>query len=284
MKRVLIIGEGSYIGDCFIQYAGNRFHIDVAGTLNNEWRDKDFSGYDAIIQVAGIAHRKQKAHMSKLYYEINCRLPVLVAEKAKKQGIRQFIFLSTMSVYGMRSGEIGGDMTPNPIPADYYGSSKYAAEKELEQIRDANFKIAIIRPPMVYGLHCKGKYQQLIKIAKLAPFFPTIPNKRSMLFIDNLSEFLALVIENEADGIMCPQNSGYVNTSQMLFEVAAAMEKKRFGLPVLNLLVKILMPVIPPLKTAFGSLYYSQEASKMPFDKNYQIVGNKESYYKSVKM
>src|SRR5699024_2819593 len=161
------------------------------------WKEKDFSMYDVVVHVAGIAHRKETKENAQLYYEINRDLAYDVAQKSKTESVKQFIFLSSMSVYGLEEGVIDG-RTPLH-PKSNYGKSKLEAENLIQPLENKNFKVAIIRPPMIYGKDCKGNYQRLAKIAKKVPVFPKIDNKRSMIYIDNLSEFIRLSIDRSEE-------------------------------------------------------------------------------------
>lgn len=125
--------------------------------------------------MAGIAHIKETDENRKLYYEINRDLSVDIAKCAKRAGVKQYVLLSSMSVYGMVTGHITKNTIPHPINA--YGDSKLQADNIIEKMRDTSFKIAIVRPPMVYGKDCKGNYQTLRKFAMKSPIFPIIKMK-----------------------------------------------------------------------------------------------------------
>ncbi len=165
MKRVLITGANSYIGTSFEEYVKNKdsnFEIDTLDLLDPNWEEFDFSGYDSIFHVAAIVHKREKKISYEEYKKVNTDLPVLIAKKAKKAGVSQFIFLSTMSVYGLNTGKIASSTLA--IPTTKYGQSKYQAEEELLKLRDCQFKLVIVRPPIVYGKGSKGKLFDFIKV------------------------------------------------------------------------------------------------------------------------
>ena len=185
MRKILIIGANSYIGTSFEEYILNskvKYIVDTVDVIDGSWRERSFTGYDTIIHVAGIAHIKESEDNKDLYYKVNYELAVEVASKAKAEGIKQFIFLSSMSVYGMDIGIITKKTYPNPVTN--YGKSKLMAENDIRKIEDAEFKVAVVRPPMIYGEGCKGNYNALIKFAEKMPIFPNVDNRRSMLRID----------------------------------------------------------------------------------------------------
>lgn len=167
MKRILITGKNSYIGSRFQEWLAkhpDKYKVDAISLRDESWKEKDFSEYDVVYHVAGIAHRKETKENRELYYKVNRDLAYEVAKKSKQDGIKQFIFLSTMSVYGLESGVID-EHTPLK-PKSNYGKSKLQAEELIKPLEDDSFKIAILRPPMVYGKGCKGNYPRLAKLAK----------------------------------------------------------------------------------------------------------------------
>ena len=284
MKKVLIVGADSYIGCSFERYVQGRFDVVTVDVRNDEWRNADFKGFDSVLFVAGIAHRKQSADNKDLYYAVNRDLALSVAEKARDESVGQFIYLSSMAVYGILSGEITEHQIPKPLENDYYGLSKYQAELLLEELQVQDFKIAIVRSPMVYGPGCKGKFQQLVKIAQKTPIIPIIKNKRSMIFIDNFVEFLAILVQQEVFGILCPHNEEYICTSTMLTELSKGFGRSALRLRVPGFIVKLLMGLSSSAKNAFGNLYYSPNVAKMPFDDSYQMAGFEESIRKCIEL
>ena len=210
MKNVLITGKNSYIGTNvkkWLEKDLGKYKIEELETKNNEVLKKNFSSYDIIFHVAGIAHVSSNPKLKNLYYKVNRDLAIDVAKKAKQEGVKQFIFMSSMIIYG-KDGRIGEDRIIDekvkPDPENFYGDSKLQGDLEIQKLADENFKVVIVRTPMVYGPNCKGNFPKLKKIAKLSPFFPDIDNQRSMIYIDNLCEFLKQTIDNEnlANGLM----------------------------------------------------------------------------------
>ena len=192
MKKIMITGANSYIGTSFERYIKeyfpNDYSIDITDVTEKSWREKSFIGYDSILHVAGIAHQKETKDNVKLYYEINRDLAVEIAKKAKMDGVKQFVFISSMSVYGMNAGVITKETIPEP--KSNYGKSKLQAEKEIKKLENTEFKVCILRPPMVYGKGCKGNFNKIKEMVKKLPFFPYIKNERSMIYVDNLSSFI----------------------------------------------------------------------------------------------
>jgi lipopolysaccharide/colanic/teichoic acid biosynthesis glycosyltransferase/nucleoside-diphosphate-sugar epimerase len=280
-KKVLITGAGSYIGGAAERRLVAAGHaVTVLDTEGGGWRGFDFSPYDCVFHVAGIAHLKEKRKNKKLYWDINAGLPVEVAAKALSAGVGRFVFMSSMSVYGGYGNKNITVSTPLK-PKGYYGQSKLQADLELQAMNAENFKVAVLRPPMIFGKGCKGNFPRLAKLAMRAPFFPNIKNRRSMLHIDNLCEFIRLVVENGSAGVFFPQNPDYFNTSGLVKEIASVHGKRLRLTRLLNPLVRLAYPFLSPLRKLFGSLTYDLSASAH-FGGAYQIVNNAESVRRSL--
>ena len=283
-KRVLVTGVNSYIGNAFRSYMEQypeEAVVDGISVRNDAWKTLDFSGYDCIFDVAGIAHA-DTGHVSeevkKRYYAVNCDLTVALAQKAKEEGVRQFIFMSSAIVYG-DSAPIGFQRmitrdTP-PAPADFYGDSKLQPEKGILPLADDHFKIAVLRPPMIYGKGSKGNYPVLSKMAQKLPAFPKVENCRSMLYIGNLVEFVRLVIKNEESGFFFPQNGQYSNTSQLVQMIAEAHGKHIILVGGCTVPLRLLSQATGLVNKAFGSLAYDMSMSE--YKENYRRFSLEES-------
>lgn len=272
MKKILITGANSYIGTSFESYIKENFAeqylVDTMDMLDGSWKEKSFTGYDSVFHVAGIAHSdngKISKEKEKLYYSVNTDLTIGTAKKAKEDGAKQFIFMSSAIVYG-ESAPIGKQKMitkETPVsPANCYGDSKVQAENGLRKLAEEGYKVVILRPPMIYGKGSKGNYPILSKFAQKFPLFPYIKNERSMLYIENLCEFVRLIIENEEDGIFWPQNKEYSNTSEMVKMIASIHEKKVRLIKGMGLLLKIMSHFTGLVNKAFGNLTYEKSISE----------------------
>lgn len=264
MKNILITGENSYLGKSLERYLSkwpDKYNIDFISLRNNKWKSKDFSSYDVVYHVAAIVHKKENSQMEKLYNEVNKDLTIQLAEKSKNEGINQFIFLSTMAVYGT-DGEIGGNlvigMGTKTNPKTLYAKSKLAAEKELNKLNDDKFKVLILRPPIIYGPNCTGNYSRLEKFALKSPLFPMIDNQRSMLHIDKLSEDVKGYIDNRIDGLFLPQDELYVNTSLLVKKIALENGRKIYLSRGIGFIVKLFAKKINLFIKIFGNLVYEK--------------------------
>lgn len=297
-KKVLISGAGSYIGLSFIQYAKKHypanFEIEELDMTDAAWRDKDFSEYDVVYHVAGIAHAdvgKVSEEIKSEYYEVNTGLAVEAAEKAKREGVKTFVFMSSMIVYG-DSAPYGQqkviDETTVPKPANFYGDSKLQADVAVRELANDTYKVIVLRPPMIYGKDSKGNYRTLAKLAKKLPVFPNVDNERSMLYIENLCEFLCQVMllkpYHRNSVVLLPQNGKWTKTSDMVEMIAKASGKKITELKCLAPAVWIgsKMPgkIGGLVNKAFGNNCYDKQISCYDGLK-YQVTSAKKSVVKT---
>ena len=280
-KKILITGLHSYIGKSFqywcLRYLG-RYSFGSINLRDDSWKEKSFSGYDVILYVAGIAHVSADPKMEALYYKVNRDLAIETAKKAKDEGVKQFIFMSSIIVYG-DSSDINKKKIINkntvPHPTNFYGDSKLQAEHGILELQDENFNVVALRPPMIYGNGSKGNYHRLAQMAQKLPIFPNVANERSMLHIDNLCEFISMMIENKEQGIFYPQNTEYVKTSEMVRLIAEAYGKKIRLTKLANPLLGLLAKRVSMVNKAFGNLVYDKSMSI--YKENYCIRTLEES-------
>ncbi|MGI6325371.1 MAG: NAD-dependent epimerase/dehydratase family protein [Saccharofermentanales bacterium] len=267
MKCILITGANSYIGTSVEKYLAqwpDRYHVDTVDMMDGSWREKSFVGYDSVFHVAGIAHRDSGRITEARkwqYYQVNTDLAIETAKKAKADGVKQFVFMSSIIVYGL-SARIGEKKIINrntePAPEGAYGDSKLQAEKGIQPLQDERFAVCILRPPMIYGPGCKGNYPLLEKAALKLPFFPDVENERSILHIDGLCAYVREVFDTRAAGICFPQNPDYVCTSRMVKEIADAHGRKIHLTKVFNPFLRILSGRMGLVDKVFGNLVYDK--------------------------
>lgn len=277
MKKILITGANSYIGTSFEKYIyenyPDEYQIDTLDMMDPNWKEYDFSGYDSIFHVAGIAHAdvgNVSKETEKLYYQVNCDLAYETALKAKKSKVKQFIYMSSIIVYG-ESAPYGKTKIitkdTKPEPANFYGDSKLQAEIKLSPLQDDSFNLVIIRPPMIYGKGSKGNYPMLSKLAKKLPVFPKINNQRSVLYVENLCEFVRLVISNNDQGIYYPQNSEYASTTVIVKTINPEIRISGILNPGVFISSKIPGKISGLCNKAFGNLVYEKSMSQ--YSENY---------------
>lgn len=278
--KVLITGANSYIGtnvEKWLQDKNEDIQVTTIDTTNEQFLQHSFKGYDSVFHVAGIAHVSADPSKEALYYKVNRDLAIETAKKAKEDGVGQFIFMSSIIVYGDAS-KIDCETKENPT--DFYGKSKLQAEHGLCELASETFKIVIIRPPMIYGKNSKGNYPKLAKMATKLPFFPRVKNQRSMLYIENLCELIYLIIKTRTSGFFYPQNKEYVNTSELVKQIALCHGKKMFVFPGFGKLIACFRKKSRILKKVFGDLVYEKSMSQH-FQNTYCVVDFEDSICKT---
>ena len=283
MKKVLITGAGSYVGESVRKYImakmPSQYQIDAVDTMRDNWKKADYSQYDVVFHVAGIAHVNADPKMEPLYYQVNRDLTIEVARHAQDAGVKQFIFMSSQIVFhesqSLKTEVLTAETKPNPN--GFYGDSKLQAENGLKALRaeGGEMKICILRPCMIYGPNAKGNFPRLAKLACKTPIFPAWHNKRSMLYIDNLAEFVLQAMERELEGTFYPQNRELADTVEIIRYFAKAAGHKVWITKLFNPFVWLGSFVLQPINKMFATYYYDPEMSRMEFD--YQLVSFEES-------
>lgn len=265
--NILIIGKNSYIGNHIDECLTNHGHqVKQLDVLTVEWKTYDYSPYDTIVHVAGIVHQP-KCQDWGLYKRVNTDMPIAIATMAKEQGVKQYVFFSTMGVYGVEK-----KLVPNVIdsgtplcPDGMYGKSKLMAEEGLWQLQDESFNVVIVRPPSVYGKGCRGGY--ITGFTSIARKLPIIPKaygdvKQSFIYIDNLCELIRLIIEKRFHGVFCPQDEKAVSANELIETISDGIGKKYHESGFLGLIVRSLS-FIPLIKKAYGGVEYSKKLSEV---------------------
>lgn len=283
--KVLIIGKDSYIGNHIDEWLSSRgMAVSQLDVLTDVWKTFDYSPYGAIVHVAGIVHRPDCKDWE-LYKRVNTDMPVAIASMAKAQGVNQYVFFSTMGVYGR-----GKKLRPNIIDEDssleangMYGESKLLAEEGLVKLQDEHFCVVCVRPPSVYGKGCRGGYiTGFTAIARRLPIIPQVYEnvKQSFIYIDNLSEFVRLSIVNGLSGAFCPQDDKAVSANELLEVISNGIGKKYRSSRLLGFVVRLLS-FVPLVKKAYGGIEYSEELSTIE-GVNYVVVPFEEGMRRTV--
>lgn len=264
--KILVTGSSGYLGNNFINQYKNSFHFEKFSLLNEKLVDINLKDVETILHCAALVHQK-KEHTYKKYHEINVEYPVNLAKLAKKYGVRQFIFISTVAVYGDDKEKVDENLSCNPVTL--YGKSKLEAEKKLLKLNDENFIVSIIRLPMIYGLNAPGNIKMLIKVINKIPILPfgSIKNKRTFISIQNLCVFINEVIKQEKKGLFLVSDDRSLSTSELINKIANNMNKKILLLKI-PLFEKILQIIKPSL---YNKLYNSLEVDNSQTKKKLNI-------------
>lgn len=264
VKRVLITGLNSYVGTEFKKFVENLYYesiiVNTISVKGDDWLNHDFSKYDVIFHVAGIVHSKK--HDKSTYFKVNSELSESIAKKAKINGVGQFIYMSTFSVYGKNHGNLNKSSTCSP--KDSYGLSKYEGELKLQKLEDEKFKIVIVRSPMIYGPNSPGNYSTLRKFAVRTPIFIQSNNVRSMIFIGVLNNFIAQIIINEEQGVFVPQNIEFVQVSQMIKYISLFNNNKIYFIYIPKIIFDFSMR-FKIFQKIFGELKYESSLNEQKY-------------------
>lgn len=264
-KTLMITGASGFIGSNFIKKYESEYNIVPVCLIENKPEDLDYTGVDTILHLAALVHQMKGAPEEK-YFEVNTELTKRLATVVKEKGIKHFIFYSTVKVYGF-DGELNNHnfiLTENSPcnPNDPYGASKYEAEKILNSLQDEKFKVAIVRPPMVYGKGVKGNMLSLMKLIKILPMIPFNydNNRRSIMSTENLLYMTHLIIKNEADGIYLGTEGNPVSIKEIVESIEKGLGKKKLNIKFPNFVFSLLCKVKPNIMVRlYGTLAFKQE-------------------------
>lgn len=285
MKYILITGEHGYIGTAlkaWLKQWPQQYVVHMLGVRTADWKAHDFSVYHTVIHAAAIVHKKEAKTRGE-YESVNCGLSVQVYKQCQAAGVKQFIFISTAGVYAERD-RIGRRIVIGPEspigPYTEYGRSKWMAECALNEryAKQNTTKLAIVRPPLVYGAGCPGNYGKLSAFARFTPFIPDIDNQRSMIHIDNLSAFFQYLIDREKEGVFLPQNAEFVSVTDMMMQIGRAHGKRIYRIRCFNPLIKCLGRWIHAINLIYGSNVYDRDSSEPD---QYCVIGFEESILKT---
>jgi len=240
-NKILLTGSSGFIGRHYLEHNSLQYDISPVSLQTCPIEDIEFNSIKTVVHLAGIAHRMEKID-DQIYFDVNHKLTVALASAAKEAGVSHFVFMSTVKVYGDNTKEFL-DLSSSTLPTDPYGKSKLDAEKNLLDLANEKFKVAIIRPPLVYGPGVKGNLIRFLKLAdgRMRLPFKNIENKRSMVSIDNLIALINKIIESASEGIFIAGDKQPISTSQLLNYIYKAANKKpqwftmpKIGLWILN--------------------------------------------------
>ena len=261
LKNVLVTGSNGYLGSSFINQYKNKYKFENFSLLTQKLEDINFDSVDIVLHCAALVHQKIE-HSYEKYHEINVEYPLKLAKLAKENGVKQFVFISTIAVYGEDEEKLDENTVCNPITP--YGKSKLAAEKELLKLNDDNFVVSIIRPPMVYGKNAPGNIDSLIKLVKKLPIIPLggIENKRSFISIQNLCHMIDEIITQQKSGIFLASDDESLSTTRLIELIAKNLDKKVYLVKILffETLLKIVKPSFH--KRLYGSLEVDNSITK----------------------
>ncbi len=296
--KILVTGATGFIGTAVIQKllqdnineiiaAVRKKPTDLEKNANIKYTrisnlDTDSDWLQALSEVDVVIHAAARVHITRqeeneleAFRKINVDGTLNLAKQAANAGVKRFIFISSIAVNGVTTkngNKFTADDTPNPSTP--YGISKYEAEQGLKEIAaKTNMELVIIRPPLVYGKNAKGNFNSLLKLVKLGIPLPfgSLNNKRSLVGIDNLVDFIIVCTTHRAarNQIFLVADSENLSTAQLIKEIYKALGKHNILLPFPEVLLKFMLKLIGKKETVeriFGAL-------QIDISKNKQLLG-----------
>lgn len=243
--ELLITGSTGFIGSYFINQYSSQFIVNTFSFLRDSFDTLKLDGIDCVVHCGALVHQMNEEPSYKQFFDSNVNHTLQMAIKAKASNVKQFIFISTVKVFGEESKEIFNENSPTN-PKDYYGLTKKIAEEKLLKLEDKNFKVAILRLPLVFGPGVKANFRSLINIVNTIKILPlgSINNKRSMVFVGNVCQYIFQIIKLKERGIFIANEDESFSTSELIHQISKALEKNviLFSIPLLNKFLKIIKP------------------------------------------
>ena len=264
--KVLLTGASGFLGSYFINKYSSKYKIETFSFLNDNFKNLDLSDIDTVIHLSALVHQMGGATKEE-YEKVNVNQTIELAKKAKRSGVKHFIFMSTIKVYGE---ETNIAYTEKSIcnPEDEYGRSKLKAENELQKLEDDNFIVSIIRTPIVYGYGVKANIKNLISLVNKVPILPfaNIQNRRSMVYIGNLCHLIDVIISKKKRGIFLASDNEAISTTRFIELIAKALNKKIYliKVPFFAILLKLIKPSFH--KRLYESLEVDNSVTKEVLD------------------
>ena len=266
MDKILITGSNGFIGNYFLKHYDVKYDINTFSFLKDDFQALNLEGVNSVIHLSALVHQMGGASKEE-YEKINVVQTLDLAKKAKKSGVKHFIFMSTVKVYGEET-DTPYDENTKCVPQDDYGKSKLKAEIGLQKLEDDTFKVSIIRTPIVYGMGVKANIKNLVNLVKRVPVLPfaDINNKRSMIFIGNLCYIIDEIIKQKKSGVFLASDDEPISTSKLIDLIAQNLDKKTYliKIPFFAMLLKLFKPSF--YQRLYGSLELDNTATRKELD------------------
>jgi UDP-glucose 4-epimerase len=266
-KRVLVTGASGFVGRNLCQFLVRRGWEVVAATRRvpavgmsdvsvralplsadaRDWQDA-LASVDCVVHLAATVHQMNRTSASIDYRAVNLEGTKFVAVQAAIAGVKRFVYLSSIKVNGEGGTRIYRS-DDEPMPVDDYGRSKMESESALERISaQTGLKVVIIRPPLVYGPGVRANFKRLLQLAALGVPLPfgSIRNRRSLVGIENLVDFVASCMEHPAAAgqTWLVSDGEDLSTPELVAKLMHLMGKKPIFFPVPPRLIKGLARIV----------------------------------------
>lgn len=260
--KLLITGSSGFVGSYFINKYKDKYAIKTFSFLKDDINSVNCEDIDVVFHLSALVHQMGGASADE-YERVNVIQTLELANKAKLNGVKHFVFMSTIKVYGEETLSRYCENT-KCVPEDDYGKSKLKAEKLLLELESENFKVSIIRTPIVYGYGVKANIKNLVNLVNKVSVLPfaNIQNKRSMVYIGNLCHMINEIIIQQKSGIFLASDDEPLSTSRLIDLIAKNLDKKIYliKIPFFDSLLKLVKPSFH--KRLYGSLEVDNTITK----------------------
>lgn len=259
---ILLTGSSGFIGTYLLRIIGDKCRLVLRNKrkssecINDQFIISDlsrstnwdgaFTDVSCIIHLASIAHDNLSKLSGNIYdlFEVNTEGTLNFALSAAKEGVKRFVFISSIGVNGNSSIMPFTEMD-DPQPIEPYATSKLKAEEGLLDIsKKYDMEVVIIRPPLVYGPNAPGNFSKLIKLVKLGMPLPfaSLNNKRSFVGISNLVDFIILCSKHPKakNEIFVISDGDDISLPLLLNLISVAIGKKSWLFPCPRFLLRVL--------------------------------------------
>lgn len=228
--KVGLTGYTGFIGSAFLKKYSDTYNIRLINLRDPEFLSQ-IAGLDTLVHCAGLAHQDNPP-AKEVYFEVNYGFTKTLVDECILRQVKQFIYLSTFHV--------------NLEKPTSYSESKVAAENYLNSVT-SKISVSIIRPPMVYGAGCKGNFPKLVKLIKLSPVLPFkyTKNRRSIIYIENLTGFISYIINKKIAGSFTPQDERTVSVHDLARFISACFDQKKVLLAPPQFFLSVLKTLAP---------------------------------------
>lgn len=251
MTTVLVTGATGFVGRSLcraLARSGHRVRAAVrnaadpdaqtqnilVGEINGstDWRQA-LDGVDIVVHLAARAHlvtRNESVQQRDAYFAVNAQGTQRLAQACVSSGVRLLLYMSTVKVNGEQTFAKPFGPYDAAAPCDTYGESKWMGEQVVQSLDRNKLDWVIVRAPLVYGPGVRANFLRLIRwVERGWPLpFGSLLNRRSLIYVENLSNLIVCAIETEkaVGRVLMASDRENLSTPELCRQIAAAMGRK----------------------------------------------------------
>lgn len=287
--KLIVTGSSGFIASHFFKTFG-KAHACIPVRVRHD-EPISLPQADAIIHFAGLAHQKKQLERQ-AYIDANYLLTKQLYTQAVNSGVRQFVYLSSIKVYGPYKGELFNLESERKPENDPYGESKKLAEDFLIGQQHTHTKVAIIRPPLVYGPGVKANMYKLIKLcdSKMPLPFEGMQNERTIVSVTNLNHLINHILKHDLEGVFLAGDAANVSTAELVTMIRKVLDRPFRLMAMPSMIRQIIQKLMPGLADrVFGSLAMDvhpsyKKANFVPPVSTEKEMENMVNWYKTMKI